>query len=63
MTEVRVTMRDVRACRLCRRGTREFFLRHGFDWQDFLDNGIEASRLEATGDAMALRVAEAARGR
>ena len=46
---------------MCSRGTRAFFKRHGLDWTDFLKNGIEAARLEATGDAMALQVTEAAR--
>lgn len=58
-----VTMRDIRACRMCRRGTQAFFERHGLDWQRFLRDGVPAEQLEATGDAMALRVVEVARGR
>lgn len=64
MTEpVIVTMRDIRAARQCSRGTRAFFIRHGLDFNDFLTNGIPAEKLEATGDHMALRVCEVARGR
>lgn len=58
-----VTMRDVRAARMCSSGARKFFIRHGLDWQDFLKNGIESGALVATGDAMALKVVEVARER
>lgn len=58
-----VTMRDIRRAKMCSRGTRAFFVRHGLDFADFLTNGIAAEKLEATGDAMAIRVCEVARGR
>lgn len=58
-----VTMRDIRRAKMCSRGTRDFFRRHGLDFDDFLTNGIPAEKLEATGDAMAARVCEVARGR
>lgn len=45
----------------CNRGARDFFGRHGLSWADFLANGIEASRLVATGDGMALKVVEHAK--
>lgn len=57
---MRVTIADVRAARMCGRGARQFFERHGWDWSDFLRNGIEASTVSETGDAMALQVVEAA---
>ena len=63
MTEVIVTMKHIRQSAMCSRGTRDFFLRHGFDWSDFLENGIPAEKLAATGDAMALQVVEVAHGR
>lgn len=47
---------------MCSRGTRAFFERHGLDWNAFLHEGIPGSKLEATGDAMAKRVVEVARG-
>jgi hypothetical protein len=50
-------MRHIRAARLCSRGTRAFFARHGLDWGAFLKAGIPASRLSGTGDAMAIKVA------
>lgn len=46
----------------CGRGTRAWFARHGIDWLNFVREGVPASVLIATGDAMALRVVEHARG-
>lgn len=61
--QVLVKMEHVRAARMCSRGARTFFERHGLDWQKFLKDGLPAETLEATGDAMALQVVEVARGR
>lgn len=58
-----VTMRDIRAAKMCSRGARKFFERHGLDWSAFVKQGIPAEKLAATGDAMALQVVEVARGR
>ena len=57
------TVQDLRAARLCFQGSRPWLARHGLSWQDFLANGIEAETLEATGDALALRVIAQARAR
>ena len=59
--QVIVTMRHVRASRLCAKGARAFFSRHGLYWSAFLDGGISADVIEATGDAMAVKVAQLAR--
>lgn len=56
-----VTMLHIRKARMCSGGTRAFFLRHGLDWSAFLKHGIDADKLAATGDAMALQVVEVAR--
>lgn len=61
MTEARVTMAHIRACRLCASGTRQFFARYGLDWSSFLRDGIQADELEATGDALAAGVVALAR--
>lgn len=61
MTQVFV--RDIRTARICFQGARPWFARHGFSWRDFLANGIEAERLETTGDALAYRVTAQARAR
>lgn len=58
-----IRMDDVRSVKMCSRGTRDFFKKHDLDWSDFLQNGIPADKLAATGDPMALQVVEAARGR
>ena len=56
-----VRISHVRKARLCNRGAREWFARYGLDWQEFLDHGIDAEKLTATGDPYALRVVEVAR--
>lgn len=48
----RVTIQDLRAARYCLAGVRPWFRRHGLDWQAFLDGGIKAETLRATGDAL-----------
>lgn len=60
--DVTVRMEHIRRARMCSRGSRAFFERHGLDWQRFLREGIPASELLATGDAMASQVVEVARG-
>jgi len=60
---VTVTMQDVRAAKMCSRGARAFLASHGVKWSDFLSDGVSADLLIKTGDAMALRVVEVARGR
>lgn len=60
--DVTVRMEHIRRARMCSRGSRAFFERHGLDWQRFLREGIPASELLATGDAMANQVVEVARG-
>jgi hypothetical protein len=63
MNDPVIRMSDLRAGRMCSRGARAFAERHNLDWQDFLRNGIPASKLEATGDAMIIKIVEAIRGR
>lgn len=63
MSDTIVTVNDVRAARLCTAGGRAWFARHGLDWMAFLRDGLPASVILATGDAMAERAVEAARKR
>lgn len=58
-----VKLEDMRALRFCSRGARDFFQHHGMDWATFIKEGLPAEQFEATGDAMALKVVEVARGR
>lgn len=60
--EPRIFMADLRRARMCSGGARDFFARHDLDWDDFLRNGVPVDRVEATGDAMALKVVEVVRG-
>ena len=45
----------------CARGARRWFARMELDWAAFVRDGISAEALEATGDAMALKLAQHAR--
>lgn len=60
---VKVTMKHVRAAKMCSRGARQFFKKHNLNWESFLREGVSSDLLEATGDCMALKVVEVARGR
>lgn len=48
---------------MCSSGTRDFFKRHNMDWNKFLKEGLPEDDFIKTGDAMAMQVVEAARGR
>lgn len=61
--QVMVRMEHVRAAKMCSRGARAFFVRHGLDWETFIRDGLPADKILATGDAMALQVVEVALGR
>lgn len=58
---MRVTIRHIRQAKMCGIGARAFFKRHGLDWDEFLREGVAIELIEATGDAMALKVCEVAR--
>ena len=47
----------------CRSGARDWFRAHGLDWRDFVAHGIDADKLAATGDALALALVDWARKR
>lgn len=50
-----VKMKHVRMAVLCSRGAREWFASYGLSWSEFLENGLPAEVLEATGDPLAAR--------
>lgn len=45
----------------CVEGAKLWFGQHGLDWRDFVINGIPATTMEATGDALAIELARTAR--
>ena len=55
---MRIYISDLRKAKMCARGSRAFFLTQGWDWQDFLKNGIDLKTVEKTNDAMAQQVVE-----
>lgn len=44
----------------CSRGARAWFAARGWDWSTFVRDGIDSDTLRATGDAMAIALADAA---
>ena len=51
-------MSDIRKAKMCSKGARAFFLQKGWDFQDFLKNGIDVEIVRACNDAMANQVIE-----
>lgn len=47
---MKIVMKHLRACKICSGGARKWWKQKGFDWNDFLSNGIESDKLLATGD-------------
>lgn len=48
----KITMRDFRACGVCKDARFVFFEKHGLNWRDFVKNGIDVDALRATGDQL-----------
>ena len=55
---MKIYMSDLRKTGMCARGSRAFFMDHGWDWKDFLENGIDPEIVEQVNDAMAQQVVE-----
>ena len=51
-------MDDVRRAGHCARGARRWFEQHGFNFKDFLKNGIDVETFLATGDGQAQQVVD-----
>jgi hypothetical protein len=62
MEDFIVTSRDMQSRGFCLSGSRRWFHDYGLDFNDFLKNGILASRLLATGDGMAETLVSLLRG-
>ena len=65
--DLRVTVKHLRAARLCASGGRDWCARNDFSWSDFVANGVPVSALRPLNDAFANRLIaeaekEAARG-
>lgn len=55
-----ITMRDMRRVGYCASGVEAFFKREGLDFNDFLQNGINAEKFLATGSVFARKCVSAA---
>ena len=53
------THEDAKALGYCNAGLRKWFPRDGVSFDDFRKDGVTTNWLRATGDAMAMRLAEA----
>ena len=53
------THEDAKALGYCNAGLRKWFPRDGVSFDDFRRDGVTTDWLRATGDAMAIRLAEA----
>jgi hypothetical protein len=58
LSELTITVDDVRLAGYCVRGVRRWFEGYDLDFRAFIENGMDAKRLLATGDAAAHRVVE-----
>lgn len=58
-----ITMRHIRAAKMCAPGVKTFFERHNLDLRKFRKEGLPEEVIAKTGDAMALRVIKVAHGR
>ena len=56
---MRVLHQDMRAINFCNRGAREFCERHGFDWQTFVEQGVELDEVERIDDEMLKQTVDA----
>lgn len=56
-----VRVEHLRSANMCIRGAKQWARYMGIDFDAFVRDGIVASKLEATGDALALRVVKIAR--
>lgn len=54
---------DMHELSYCNRGARQWFQRAGLDWSRFVLDGLPVEDFEATGDAMALALAEHVRAK
>jgi len=65
MSDLRITVADMRRVGVCPDARKMFFERHGLDWKDFLRNGISAEEARRPGDNLDLidKLEQAARER
>lgn len=58
-----ITIDDIVKAGICATGARRWFRLRGLNFRDFMDNGIDAEVLLATGDAYAQQVVNHKLGR
>lgn len=58
---IMVTVKHIREAKLCHRGARQWFARHGMDFNVFITKGYPVEMIEGTGDDLGRLVAGIAR--
>jgi hypothetical protein len=58
LSKVIIRVNDIRAEGHCARGIKKWFVDNGFDFRDFLKNGIPADEFLATNDGYAKRIVD-----
>lgn len=58
----RVTIAHARELGYCIKGVRRWFDGRERSWLEFVEHGVDSDWLRATGDAMAIRLADLAEG-
>jgi hypothetical protein len=58
-----VTIQDIRDAGFCARGARRWAAENGWDFADFLKNGIPIEKMEAHGDYFCMTVAQHVRNK
>lgn len=61
MNDPIVRIEHAKKAGMCSRGVRQWFEANGLDYARFLRSGLLASEVEATGNALAIKVAAIAR--
>jgi len=59
----RVTVAHARELGYCVKGVRRWFDGRERSWEAFVEHGVDSDWLRATGDAMAIRLADRVEGR
>lgn len=61
MSDPVVRIKHAKKIGMCSRGVRQWFEANGLNYAQFLNEGLPASVVEATGNALAMKVAAVAR--
>ena len=58
---MKIYLRHLRLVGYCVPSSRAWAKQHGVDWREFVRDGLDATVLESSGDALAMKLVEVAR--